>query len=124
MRSLFCLRSRLTRAARPAPGRPPAGPRKAFQRLNVEALEAREVPAVAIVLDYSHDTSGFFSSSEARATMDGVATELGNSLNQSLAAIDNAAYPGNSWTASFLDPATGATANVGNLVVGANTIRV
>ena len=73
--------------------------------LRLETLEVREVPAVLIQLDYSYDT-GFFSNPEARAVMERVASELGNSLNANLAAI--APSGGNTWTASFYNPATGA----------------
>ncbi|MBN9117956.1 MAG: hypothetical protein J0I06_02110, partial [Planctomycetes bacterium] len=90
--------------------------------LRLEALEAREVPAILIQLDYSHDVSGFFNNPEARATMEQVASDLGNSLDASLAAITPAG--GNTWTATFFDPATGGQTSVSNLSIGANTIKV
>jgi hypothetical protein len=90
--------------------------------LRLETLEAREVPAILIQLDYSRDTSGFFNNSEARATLEQVASELGNSLNANLAAITPGG--GNTWTATFFDPATGGQKSISNLVVGANTIKV
>ena len=90
--------------------------------LRLEALEAREVPAILIQLDYSRDTSGFFNNAEARATLEQVAAEIGNSLSANLSAI----APGgnNTWTATFFDPATGGTASLSNLSVGANAVRV
>ncbi len=90
--------------------------------LRLESLEAREVPAVLIQLDYSRDVGGFFNNAEARAIMERVASELGGSLRTNLAAISPAG--GNTWTATFFDPATGGPASVANLAVGANTLRI
>ena len=90
--------------------------------LRLESLEAREVPAVLIQVDYSLDSAGFFNNAEARATMERVAAELGNSLNANLAAITPGG--GNTWTASFFNPATGGQTSVSNLAIGANTIRL
>jgi len=90
--------------------------------LKLEPLESREVPAVLIQLDYSRDTSGFFNNAEARATLERVATDIGNTLTTNLSAI--APGGGNTWTASFFDPSTGATVNLSNLSVGANTLRL
>lgn len=100
--------TRPTRSARPV--------------LRLESLEAREVPAVLIQLDYSRDTSGFFNNAEARATLEQVARELGNSLSSNLAAITPSG--GNTWTARFFDPATGGQTSLSNLTIGANTIKV
>lgn len=90
--------------------------------LRLEALEAREVPALLIQIDYSRDTSGFFSNPEARATLEQVAAELGNGLNANLSAITPGG--GNTWTATFFDPATGGQTSLSNLSIGANTIKV
>ena len=90
--------------------------------LRLEQLEAREVPAVLIQLDYSRDGGGFFNNAEARAIIERVASELGGSLNANLAAISPSGT--NTWSATFFDPATGGQTSVSNLVVGANTIRL
>jgi hypothetical protein len=92
------------------------------QRLKLERLESREVPAILIQLDYSRDTSGFFNNAEARATLERVASDIGNTLTANLAAL----APGgaNTWTATFFDPSTGNTVNLQNLSVGANTIHL
>jgi Matrixin len=92
------------------------------QRLKLERLESREVPAILIQLDYSRDTSGFFNSAEARATMERVASDIGNTLTANLAALTPGG--GNTWTATFFDPSTGNTVNLSNLSVGANTLRL
>lgn len=90
--------------------------------LRLEALEAREVPAVLIQLDYSRDVSGFFNNAEARATLEQVAAELGGALTTNLAAI--APGGGNTWSATFFDPASGGQTSVPNLTVGANTLKI
>ncbi|MFM8271800.1 MAG: matrixin family metalloprotease, partial [Gemmata sp.] len=91
-------------------------------QLRLEGLEVREVPAVLIQLDYSRDLTGFFNNPEARAIMERAASEFGNSLNANLAAI--VPHGGNTWTATFFDPATGGQTGVANLSVGANTLRI
>lgn len=90
--------------------------------LRLEALEPREVPAVLLQIDYSYDTGFFKNNADARAVVERVATDLGNSLNANLAAI----APGgsNTWTATFYNPATGAEVSVPNLAVGANAVKV
>lgn len=90
--------------------------------LHLEKLESREVPAILIQIDYSYDTGFFTNNPEARATLERVAAELGNSLNANLSAI--APGGGNNWTATFFNPATGGQASIGNLTVGANTLRL
>src|SRR5215218_7217450 len=88
--------------------------------LRLEVLEAREVPAVLIQVDYTYDTGFFANNPEARATMERVASELGGSISANLAAIAPGA--GNTWTASFYNPATGALQSLANPTVDANTI--
>ena len=102
----------------PDPTRGRNGPRAAPR---LEVLEGREVPAVLIQVDYSYDT-GFFSNPDARAVMEQAAAELGNSISSNLTAIVPAG--GNTWTATFFNPVTGAQATIPNMTVGANTIKV
>jgi hypothetical protein len=85
-------------------------------------LEARDLPAVTIQLDYTYDAGFFTNNPAARAVMQEVATELGNMLNTSLAAIT----PGgtNSWSATFYSPSTGAQVSVANPTIPANTLKV
>ncbi|HEY1186400.1 MAG TPA: matrixin family metalloprotease, partial [Gemmata sp.] len=97
-------------------------PQKARTAFQLEQLEAREVPAILIQVDYSRDASGFFNNPDARATFERAASDLGNSLTANLAAI--APSGGNTWTATFFDPATGGQFSVPNLAIGANTIRI
>ncbi|MCI0703663.1 MAG: hypothetical protein L0241_21505 [Planctomycetia bacterium] len=90
--------------------------------LKLEALESREVPAILIQVDYTYDTGFFRNNPEARATMERVAAELGNSISANLSAIIPSG--GNTWTATFFNPGTGSQAALPNLAVGANTIRL
>ena len=90
--------------------------------LRLEVLETREVPAVLLQIDYTYDTGFFKNNADARALMERVATELGNGLNANLAAI--APGGGNSWTATFYNPATGAEVSIANPTIGANTLKV
>jgi hypothetical protein len=90
--------------------------------LRLESLESREVPAILIQLDYSYDAGFFTNNPGARAIMDRVAAELGNSISANLAAIVPSG--GNTWSASFYSPATGGQVSIPNLVIGANTIRL
>jgi hypothetical protein len=90
--------------------------------LRLEWLEARELPAVTIQIDYSYDTGFFKNNADARAVIERVAAELGNSLNADLAAIT----PGGAdhWTATFYNPATGNEVSVADPTIPANTLRV
>ncbi|QJW96830.1 FG-GAP-like repeat-containing protein [Frigoriglobus tundricola] len=91
--------------------------------LRLEALEAREVPAVAIQINYSLDSTGFFTNNPAaQAILQQAANELGNSLNENLSAITPSGS--NTWNATFFDPRTGSVTSVANLNVAANTLVV
>ncbi|HEY1188484.1 MAG TPA: FG-GAP-like repeat-containing protein [Gemmata sp.] len=101
----------------PRSGTKPGGP-----VLRLEALEARDVPAITIQLDYSYDTGFFASHPDAVAILNRVASELGNSLTANLAAITPSA--GNTWTATAFNPSGTGQITVPNLSVGANTLKV
>ena len=91
--------------------------------LRLEALEAREVPALTIQINYSYDTSGFFTNNPAaRTIMQDVATQMGDALSANLAAISPSGS--NTWSETFFDPATGAQTTVTDPTVGADTITV
>jgi hypothetical protein len=123
MRSLSKLGSRLARVWRSFSGAPSATHRTTFHHLRVESLEARDVPAITIQLDYSFDTSGFFNNQAARDTLAAVATELGNRLNTHLDAITPSGS--NTWTASFDHPSiNNAEVTISNQTIAADTIKV
>jgi hypothetical protein len=110
----------LTRPPRPARRSPFA---RRTSVLRFEALEARDLPSIAIQLDYSHDASGFFASHpQAEATLQAVATQMGNGLSANLSAIAPAG--GNTWNETFFDPATGAQTTIANASVAADTLVI
>jgi hypothetical protein len=88
--------------------------------LSLEALEARDVPAITIQLDYSFDTNGFFADPTRRAVLQQAAADVAAHLDANLPALTPGG--GNTWSARFFDPATGADVAVPNLTVAANTI--
>ena len=90
--------------------------------LQLEQLETREVPSITIQIDYSYDTGFFTNNPQARAILQQAATDLGNSISANLAAITPSG--GNSWTASFFNPTTGAPVVVPDVTIGANTLKV
>lgn len=97
-------------------------PRANRPLLRLEALEAREVPAVLLQIDYTYDTGFFKNNPDARAVIERVASELGNSLNANLAAITPSGS--NTWTATFYNPATGANVSVANPTIAANALKI
>src|SRR5216683_8441087 len=78
--------------------------------LAVELLEDRSCPSITFQFDYSLDTTGFFNSASARATLEQAGRDLGAHLNDTLAAISPGG--GNHWMASFDDPSSGGTRTV------------
>ena len=99
----------------PAPARRP-------RALALECLEGREVPAVTVLLDYSHDTAGFFDDPARRAILQTVVDDLASHLTAPLAAVAPAG--GNTWSETFFDPATGLQTSVPNPTLAANTIVI
>jgi hypothetical protein len=92
-------------------------------RPRLEILESRLVPTINFVFDFSHDSSGFFTSNpQAVATLQLAGQILGSQLNDSLRAITPSGS--NSWSAIFLDPTTRVNDTITNLNVPANTIIV
>lgn len=90
--------------------------------LKLEALEAREVPAVAIQFDYSLDTAGFFNDPAKRAVLQQAANDIGSHLSANLPGV--AASGGNTYSVSFFNPATGQQVVLNNPVLYANTLTV
>jgi hypothetical protein len=96
-------------------------------RLELEALEVREVPAVNIVVNYSLDAianggSGFFQNHpDAVTTMNDVAQEMGQQLSANLPALSSSGS--NTWTPSFFNPENGSLKTV-SMNLPANTLIV
>jgi hypothetical protein len=95
--------------------------------LELEALEAREVPAVNIVVNYSLDSlanggSGFFQNHpDAVTTMNDVAQEMGQRISANLSALSSSGS--NTWTPSFFNPENGTLKTV-SMNLPANTLIV
>jgi hypothetical protein len=85
-------------------------------------LEDRLTPALNIVIDYSMDTSGFFSDPTRRAALETAATNHEARLDSTMAAITPSGA--NTWKAIGTNPTTGAEFQVPNLNVPANTLII
>jgi hypothetical protein len=92
------------------------------QRLHLETLESREVPAITVQLDYSFDTSGFFNDPSRRAILQQAVNGVASQIDANLSAI--AAPPGSTWSATFFNPANGQQASIPNPVIAANTLVI
>ena len=97
-------------------------PRPTRFALNAERLELRDVPALTLLFDYSFDTNGFFNDASRRTALETAGSELVSRIGDSLEGIS--ASNGNTWTASFFNPATGGQAEIPNLVVPDSTLIV
>jgi len=91
-------------------------------RLKLEQLEAREVPAINVVLDYSFDSTGMFNDANRRAVLQSAVNEVANNLTANLSAI--APSGSNTWSISFFNPGTGAQTTINNPTLSANTLTI
>jgi len=89
-------------------------------RPTLEQLEARDTPAVAVQVDYSFDALGFFADAGRRAVLERAVNDVAAGLDANLPAL--VAGNGNTWDASFFNPATGNEVRVANRTVPANTL--
>ncbi len=90
--------------------------------LQVLALEDRLAPALDIRIDYSLDTSGFFSDPAHRAALERAVVGHEAHLDSSMAAITGGGN--NQWSAIFNNPSTGAEVRVANPAVPADTVVI
>ncbi|MBY0515011.1 MAG: hypothetical protein K2P78_14055, partial [Gemmataceae bacterium] len=90
--------------------------------LRLETLEAREVPAITIQIDYSFDSQGFFNDPSRRAVLQQAADDIAGRLSANLPAVT----PGgaSSYSVSFFNPADGQYVSLPNRPLAANTITV
>ena len=98
-------------------------PAAATSPFNVTASTA---PSITIELNYSYDTSGFFTTNpQAKALMQEAAQILGSELHSNLAAITPDPGLGESWAAYTFNPSDpNENISFSNLSVPANTIIV
>jgi hypothetical protein len=90
--------------------------------LAVDRLEDRLALSLTFRFDYSHDTAGFFTDPARRAVLEQAGADLAGRIGTTLDPIAPAG--GNTWTATFFDPATGGQAKVPNLRVAAGEVVV
>lgn len=95
---------------------------KSLQTPSIEALEARQLLTVDIVLNYDYDTNNFLAAAERRATLEAVAAEFEAEFNDTLTAITPAGA--NNWTAIFNHPTTGSEVRLTNMTLPAGQIIV
>ncbi len=76
--------------------------------------------AITIEIDYSLDANGFFNQAGSREALRAVCDYFESILTDSLARIDEADFPGVSWTARVTSPATGQTVEFPGKVVPAD----
>ena len=94
-------------------------PGRRRRMLHVQTLESRRVLAVAINIDYTFDTQGFFSQQERRDAMEEVAAVVSSRLGDSFDAIVPSG--GNTWSQRFTHPGNGISgAWVSNPTVAAD----
>jgi hypothetical protein len=86
-------------------------------------LATDTAPALTIDLRYDYDSTHFFDQPGAKAALRAVADYYEELLTDSLQGIDPTGTS-NTWSANFLNPATGAQVSVANLVVPADTVIV
>jgi hypothetical protein len=91
-------------------------------RPRLESLEDRCCPSLTFLFDYSFDSSGFFNDPQRRAILNLAGQILGSHLYDSLTPITPS--PGNTWTASIDNPATGVPVGLPNLDIPANTLLI
>jgi hypothetical protein len=85
-------------------------------------LLPRGAAALAIAFDFSFDSSGFFADPERRRVLERAGQLVGGALADELAALVSG--PGQTWTARFTDPGSGAGAALANPILGADTLLV
>ncbi|MFO0957964.1 MAG: hypothetical protein U0800_11135 [Isosphaeraceae bacterium] len=88
----------------------------------VEGLERRDCPTIALAFDYRYDSAGFFNDPARRAALERAGQTYSSLLNDRLAAITPSGS--NSWSIAFENPATGATATLNNQPIAADTLWI
>lgn len=84
----------------------------------------QQASALTIKIDYTYDTSNFFDTQAKKNAIEAVAKFYGDLIKDNLLRIDATQFPQASWTANPLNPTTGSTISITNLVVPEDTIIV
>lgn len=85
---------------------------------------AQPLSAITIKIDYTYDTNNFFNTQAKKNAIEAVAKFYGDLIQDTLLPINQADFPGCTWTAKPLHPETGALFDIPNLVVPLNTIII
>lgn len=88
--------------------------------MNVETLENRVLMSITAVVRYTYDANNFFNTQAKKDLLEKAVETIVSRLGDSLTAIESSG--GNTWKASFPNPATGSTQQIPNLVVNANQL--
>ena len=78
--------------------------------------------SITIQFDYSNDSNNFFNSTEKKSVLEAAATSLSSYINDSLSAIIPSG--GNTWKLTYSNPSTGASTEVNNPSINANTVLI
>jgi len=114
--------NRFTRLFRGTDDRQPIPVCRKPQRLRLELLESREVPAVTVNLDYSFDSAGLFNDPSRRAVLQQAVNDVASHLDANLFAIVPSG--GNIWAETFYNPGTGGQTTINNPIVSAGTLTL
>ena len=84
----------------------------------------QQVSAITIKIDYTYDTSNFFNTEAKKSAIEAVAKFYGDLIKDNLLRIDATQFPSASWTANPINPATGNSLSIANLIVPEDTMIV
>ena len=88
-------------------------------------LTTGSLSALDIQIDYSFDDNNFFNTAERRNAIEVVADFYGSILQDNLLRIDSSEFSASStWTASFINPATGVLNQLSNPIIQEDTIII
>ncbi len=87
--------------------------------------------AITITIDYTYDSTGFFTTyTDAKNALEQAATDIGSVINSSLGAVSTDMYTGTNgsstatvdWSLNFTNPTTGAAESLSTFSIAADTI--
>ncbi|MBC8290855.1 MAG: hypothetical protein H8E37_11115, partial [Planctomycetes bacterium] len=90
-----------------------------------QVLETRIMPAVIVQFDYSLDSNGFFDDMSRRTVLEEAANVVSSRLDDTLSEIiPGKITAGDTWTANYTNPSSGASESMTDLVIGESVIIV
>lgn len=99
------------------------GGKQSLKFVAAEHLEVRQLLSnINIVFDYTYDTNGFFNTAAKQALLTQAASAFTSHFSDNLAAITPSGT--NTWTATFINPSTGASQSISNLSIANGTIII